>query len=63
MQVGEQKMRAVRDGVMIEHDDLEELMAQAASLDHEMLLVMRQTTAATIEANPSAVPIDARSTE
>jgi hypothetical protein len=47
-------MRAVRDGVMIEHDDLEELMVQAASLDHEMLLVMRQAIAATIEANPSA---------
>jgi hypothetical protein len=63
MQVEEQKMRAVRDGVMIEHDDLEELMAQAASLDHEMLLVMRQAIAATIEANPSAVPLHVRSAE
>jgi hypothetical protein len=63
MQVEEQRMRAVRDGVMIEHDDLEELMAQAASLDHEMLLAMRQAIAATIEANPSAAPLHARSAE
>jgi len=63
MQVEEQRMRAVRDGVMIEHDDLEELMAQAASLDHEMLLEMRQAIAAAIEANPSATPLHARSAE
>jgi hypothetical protein len=63
MQVEEQRMRAVRDSVMIEHDDLEELMAQAASLDHEMLLVMRQAIAAAIEANPSAAPLHARSAE
>jgi hypothetical protein len=37
MQVEEQRMRAVKDGDIIEDDDLEELMAQAASLDHEML--------------------------
>jgi hypothetical protein len=59
MQVEEQRMRAVRDGDIIKHDDLEELMAQAASLDHEMLLVMRQA----IEANPSAAPLHARSAE
>jgi hypothetical protein len=63
MQVEEQRMRAVRDSVMIEHDDLEELTAQAASLDHEMLLVMRQAIAAAIEANPSAAPLHERSAE
>jgi hypothetical protein len=47
----------------VEHDDLEELMAQAASLDHEMLLVMRQAIAGAIEANPSATPLHARSAE
>jgi hypothetical protein len=56
MQVEEQRMRAVRDGDIIEHDVLEELMAQAASLDHEMLLVMRQAIAA-------AAPLHARSPE
>jgi hypothetical protein len=63
MQVEEQRMRAVNDGDIIEHDDLEELMAQAASLDHEMLLVMRQAIAPAIEANPSAAPLHARSAE
>ena len=63
MQVEEQRMRAVRDGDIIEDDDLEELMAQAASLDHEMLLVMRQAIAAAIEANPSTAPLHARSDE
>jgi hypothetical protein len=45
MQVEEQRMRVIRDGDIIEHDDLEELMAQADSLDREMLLVMRQAIA------------------
>jgi hypothetical protein len=45
MQVEEQRMRVIKDGDIIEHDDLEELMAQAASLDREMLLVMRQAIA------------------
>jgi hypothetical protein len=63
MQVEEQRMRAVRDGDIIEDDDLEELMAQAASLDHEMLRVMRQAIAAVIEANPSTAPLQARSAE
>jgi hypothetical protein len=45
MQVEEQRMRAIRDGDIIEHDDLEKLMAQADSLDREMLLVMRQSVA------------------
>ena len=63
MQVEEQRMRAVSDGDIIEHDDLEELMAQAASLDHEMLLVMRQAIAPAIEANPSAAPLHTRSAE
>ena len=63
MEVEEQRMRAVRDGDIIEHDGVEELMAQAASLDHEMLLVMRQAIAGAIEANPSAAPLHARSAE
>jgi hypothetical protein len=63
MQVEEQKMRAIRDGDIIKHDDLEELMAQAASLDHEMLLVMRQAISAAIEANPSAASLHAGSAE
>jgi hypothetical protein len=45
MQVEEQRMRVIKDGDIIEHDDLEELIAQAASLDREMLLVMRQAIA------------------
>jgi hypothetical protein len=45
MHVEEQRMRVIKDGDIIEHDDLEELIAQAASLDHEMLLVMRQAIA------------------
>ena len=48
MQVEEQRMRAIRDGDIIEHDDLEELMVRSASLDYEMLLVMRQTIAETL---------------
>jgi hypothetical protein len=42
MQVEEQRMRVIRDGDIVEHDDLEELLAQAESLDREMLLVMRR---------------------
>ena len=45
MQVEEQRMRVIKDGDIIEHDDLEQLIAQAESLDHEMLLVMRQAIA------------------
>jgi hypothetical protein len=45
MQVEEQRMRVIRDADIIEHDDLEKLMAQADSLDREMLLVMRQAVA------------------
>lgn len=45
MQVEERRMRVVRDGDIIEHDHLEKLMAQADSLDREMLLVMRQAIA------------------
>jgi hypothetical protein len=63
MQVEEQRIRAIKDGDVIEHDDLEELMAQAARLDREMLLVMRQAIAGAIEANPSAAPRHARSAE
>ena len=39
MQVEEQRMRVIKDGDIIEHDDMEELMAEADSLDREMLLV------------------------
>jgi hypothetical protein len=63
MQVEEQRMRVIHDGEIIEHDDLEKLLAQAASLDHEMLLVMRQAIAGAIEANPSAALLHARSAE
>ena len=38
-------MRVVKDGDIIELDDLEDLMAQADSLDREMVLVMRQAIA------------------
>jgi hypothetical protein len=54
MQVEEQRMGAIRDGDIIEHDDLAKLMAQAESLDREMLVVMRQAIASAIEANASA---------
>ena len=45
MHLEEQRMRVIRDGDIIEHDDLGELMARADSLDQEMLLVMRQAIA------------------
>ena len=48
MQVEEQRMRVIRDGGIVEHDDLEDLLAQADSLDREMLLVMRQAIAAAL---------------
>ena len=48
MQVEEQRMRVIRDGVIIEYDYLEDLLAQADSLDREMLLVMRQAIAAAL---------------
>jgi hypothetical protein len=51
MQVEEQRMRPIRDGDIIEHDDLEKLMAQADSLDREMLLVIRQAIVGAIETN------------
>ena len=63
MQVEEQRMRIIKDAVIIEHDDLEELMAQADSLDREMRLVMRQAIAGAIEANNTAASLDARSAE
>ena len=63
MQVEEKRMRAIKDGDIIEDDDLEEFMAQANRLDREMLLVMRQAIAGAIEANTSAAPLDARSAE
>jgi len=48
MQVEEQRMRVIKDGDITEHDDMEELMAEADSLDREMLLVMRQAIAAAL---------------
>jgi MOSC domain-containing protein YiiM len=63
MQVEEQRMRVIHDGEIIEHDDLEQLMAQADSLDREMLMVMRQAIAGAIEANTSAASLHARSAE
>jgi hypothetical protein len=63
MQIEEQRMRVIQDGDIIEHDDLEELLARADSLDREMLLVMRQAIAGAIEANDSATSLHARSAE
>jgi hypothetical protein len=48
MQVEEQRMRVIKDGDIIEGDDLERLMAEADRLDREMLLVMRQAIAAAL---------------
>jgi hypothetical protein len=48
MQVEEQRMRVIKDGDIIEGDDLEQLMAAADRLDREMLLVMRQAIAAAL---------------
>jgi hypothetical protein len=63
MQVEEQRMRVIRNGDIIEHGDLEQLMAQAEGLDREMLMVMRQVIAGAIEANNSAASLHARSAE
>jgi hypothetical protein len=63
MQVEEQRMRVIKDGDIIEGDDLEQLMAEADRLDREMLLVMRQAIAAAIEANNSTDSFHARSAE
>jgi hypothetical protein len=48
MQVEEQRMRVIKDGDIIEHDDMEELMAEADNLDREMLVVMRQAIAGSL---------------
>jgi hypothetical protein len=48
MQVEEQRMRVIKDGEIIEDDDLEQLMAEADGLDREMLLVMRQAIPAAL---------------
>ena len=45
MQIEEQRMRAIRDGDIVDYDYQEDLLAQADSLDREMLLVMRQAIA------------------
>ncbi len=62
MQVEEQRMRVIKGGDIIEHNDLEELMAQADSLDR-MLQVMRQAIAGAIEADTLAASLHARSAE
>jgi len=41
MQVEEQRMCVVKDGYLIEDDQLQGLLTQADRLDREMLLVMR----------------------
>lgn len=46
MQVEEERMRVIKEGGIVEHDYLQDLLAQADSLDREMLLVMRQAIAA-----------------
>jgi hypothetical protein len=59
MQLEEQRMRAIKDGDILEHDDLAELMAQADSLEREMLLVMRQAIAGALAheaARPKIAP-------
>jgi len=58
MQVEEQRMRVIKDCDIIQYDDLQELMAQADSLDREMLLVMRQAIDGTTSADPSAVSLN-----
>jgi hypothetical protein len=63
MQVEEQRIRVIHDGEIIEHDDLEKLLARANSLDREMLLVMRQAIAGAIEANDWAASLHTRSAE
>jgi hypothetical protein len=45
MQVEQLRMRIVKNGYLIEDDQLQELLTEAHSLDSEMLLVMRQTIA------------------
>jgi hypothetical protein len=42
MQIEEQRMRVIRDGGIVDNAYQEDLLAQADSLDREMLLVMRQ---------------------
>src|SRR5215469_4737215 len=48
MQIEEQRMRVIRDGGIVDNDYQEDLLAQADSLDREMLLVMRQAIAAAL---------------
>jgi dUTPase len=49
MQIEEQRMRVIRDGGIVDNDYQEDLLAQADSLDRDMLLVMRQAIAAALE--------------
>jgi len=48
MQIEEQRMRVIRDGGIVDNAYQEDLLAQADSLDREMLLVMRQAIAVTL---------------
>jgi dUTPase len=48
MQIEEQRMRVIRDGGIVDNDYQEDLLAQADSLDRDMLLVMRQAIAAAL---------------
>jgi hypothetical protein len=45
MQVEQLRMRIVKDGYLIESDQLEGLLTEASSLDAQMRLVMKQTIA------------------
>jgi hypothetical protein len=45
MQVEKERMRAIKDGSIVEYDRLEEFLIVAESLDRQMLQVMRQAIA------------------
>ena len=45
MQVEKERMRAIKDGSIVEDDRLEEHLTLAQSLDRQMLQVMRQAIA------------------
>ena len=63
MQVEQQRMRVIQDGDIIEHDNLEELLARADSLDHENAVGDEASDCGAIEANDSAASLHARSAE
>jgi len=45
MQVEKERMRVIKDGIIVENDRLEEFLTVAQSLDRQMLQVMRQAIA------------------